>query len=179
MKQKYTSKRTSVNVTKIPALFKKVDWDLHKSNRIDWINFDYGCGKSCGVVTNFLGGKGLKNIPYDPFNLPHDMNQNALRRVEVLRGVDSVTCSNVLNVIMEDSIRTEVIKNIKTLLRINGVAYFTVYEGDKTGIIKVDDERDSVQLNRKAKTYLPEIRNIFGVDNVYISGSGLITAFNK
>lgn len=179
MKQKYTSKRTSVNVTRVPVLFNKVDWNAHACRRNDWINFDYGCGKSFGIVNTFLKRKGIKNISYDPYNLSHETNIHALRAVDGLHGVDSVTCSNVLNVVMEDSIRTEIIGHIKSLLVDYGVAYFTVYEGNKTGVIKIDVKRDSVQLNRKAKTYVQEIRNVFGIDNVYISKNGLITAIKR
>ncbi len=44
-------------------------------------------------------------------------------------GADTVTCSNVLNVIKEPEVRLNVLKNIKKLVKPNGIVYITVYEG--------------------------------------------------
>ena len=41
MKQEFTSKNTSINTKKLPAIYNKIDWEKCRGK----IVFDYGCGK--------------------------------------------------------------------------------------------------------------------------------------
>ena len=55
-------------------------------------------------------------------------NEKVLRAVKRNGGADTVTCSNVLNVIKEHDIRMRVLRNIRDLMKPSGTAYITVYE---------------------------------------------------
>ena len=52
-----------------------------------------------------------------------------------------------------------IIKQCYELISKGGVAYFQVYEGNKTGI--GSRTRDGYQTNMKKSDYLPEIEKIF------------------
>lgn len=142
--QKYTSADTSINKDR-PAIYRLI------SDRIkaDDLVIDYGCGKyfdDYELPDNYFG--------YDPFNRD---NKELLNRK-----YDVALCSNVLNVIMEEEIRDEL---LHTLKEIADKVYITVYEGDGEGIGR-QTKKDCFQLNRKRKAYLPELVRVFGKDNV-------------
>lgn len=164
--QEFTSAGTSINSSKLPAIFGLVEF------LPDTINLDYGGGRFDNA-TAFLAEKGVTNLVFDPYNRPYDHNKRVLSEVRENGGADTVTCSNVLNVIKERENRLEVIRNIKQLLKLDGVAYFTVYEGDKSG-----NESPTVkgyQLNQSTDKYIEDISSIF--TNVQRKGK-LITATN-
>ena len=41
-----TSKNTSINTSKLPAIYKKIDWEQFRGQRV----FDYGCGKMSVII---------------------------------------------------------------------------------------------------------------------------------
>lgn len=162
--QRYSSACTSVNSCKVPAIFKKIDF---KSNTI---NLDYGGGKY-ETATEYLATKGVKNYVYDIYNRTLQHNA-AVIKATVPNKADTVTCANVLNVIMEAAIRDEVVSNCKKALKPKGTAYFYIYEGDRTGFLKVNENRNSCQLNAKAEAYMPLIKKYFS--NVVRKGQLII-----
>lgn len=143
-KQKYSSKDTSINKG-LPAIYRLVGKKIKETDRV----IDYGCGKyfdEYHLPGNFSG--------YDPYN----RNKEELLNTTY----DVALCSNVLNVIMEDSIRRDLLMKLKTLAE---KIFITVYEGDKSGVGCVSKD-DCYQLNRKKRDYLPELVEVFGDGNV-------------
>ena len=150
--QEYTSANTSINSTKLPAIFSMVRFEP------ETINLDYGGGKFDNA-TAALEGKGVTNLVYDPYNRSSGHNKDVIDTIRKNGGADTATCSNVLNVIKEPAARTLVIKNIYKLLKPNGVAYFTVYEG--TGKGDEGPTKAGYQLNKKTADYVEEISSVF------------------
>lgn len=153
LKQEYTSANTCVNSKKIPALFNKVTFEPNT------VNLDFGGGKYDNA-TNWLKTKKVNNLVYDLYNRPFEENEKVLKYVEK-NGVDTVTCSNVLNVIAEKEVRENVVMQCRQALKTGGKAYFYIYEGNKTGIMKADKKRNTCQLNCKAECYMPLIQKYF------------------
>ena len=122
------------------------------------INLDYGGGKFDNATTA-LEGKGVTNLVYDPYNRSSGHNKDVIDTVRKNGGADTVTCSNVLNVIKEPEARKAVIKNIYSLLKNSGTAYFTVYEG--TGKGNEGPTKSGYQLNKKTGDYVEEISSVF------------------
>lgn len=152
--QKYKSACTSVNAKcKVPRLAKVLPEWLEGASTV----LDYGGGKY-DTATDYLWGFRIMNHIYDPFN--RDQYENI--RAMVREGYDAAMLSNVLNVIMEPEIRMEAIVRVWEHLKVGGILFVNVYEGDKSGILKVNEKRNSCQLNRRLKEYLPEIRIVFG-----------------
>lgn len=162
--QKYTSANTSINSTKLPAIFKLV-----KFNAGD-VNLDFGGGKFDNVAEE-LAKSDVVNLVYDPYNRSAAHNSNVLKQLRSNGGADSVTCSNVLNVIAEEPARIAAVRNCYNLLKPGHYAYFTVYEGDRSGEGK--ETKSGYQLNRITRSYVNEIQQVF--DNVSVRGK-LITA---
>ena len=147
--QRYTSAGTSINKNKLPAVFNKVVFNKGSSV------LDYGCGRYIDHIRAKVTEQGCKYYPYDPYNLP----SSKLPEGEVTYGV----CSNVLNVIAEDNIMEDI---IKTVCEKSEIAYFTVYEGDKTGVGKATG-KDSYQRNAKTIWYV-ELMQKMGYSNVMV-----------
>ncbi len=150
--QEYTSANTSINSAKLPAIFSIVNF------KPETINLDYGGGKFDNA-TAALEGKGVTNLIYDPYNRSSGHNKDVIDTVRKNGGADTVTCSNVLNVIKEPEARKAVIKNIYSLLKNSGTAYFTVYEG--TGKGNEGPTKSGYQLNKKTSDYVEEISAVF------------------
>ena len=150
--QEYTSANTSINSAKLPAIFSMVNF------KPETINLDYGGGKFDNATTA-LEGKGVTNLVYDPYNRSSGHNKDVIDTVRKNGGADTVTCSNVLNVIKEPEARKAVIKNIYSLLKNSGTAYFTVYEG--TGKGNEGPTKSGYQLNKKTGDYVEEISSVF------------------
>ena len=143
IKQKYTSKNTSINSKKLPRIYGLVHVDSNETV------IDYGCGKffdSYNLGPNFSG--------YDPFNRNHP---------ELLtKKYDKAFCSNVLNVVAEREVRHEILKNLSQLA---GKVYITIYEGNRTNI-ESPTMKDCFQLNWTRDKYIPELIDIFGSSHV-------------
>lgn len=150
--QKYTSAKTSINSSKLPAIFKLVSF------KAGTINLDFGGGKFDNAAEE-LAKQDVTNLVYDPYNRSSEHNQNVLKQIRDNGGADSVTCSNVLNVIAEPEARQTVIKNIYNLAKSGAPVYFTVYEG--TGSGEGGETKSGYQLNKKTADYLKEIQTIF------------------
>ena len=136
----------------MPAIFGMVDF------KPDTLNLDYGGGKFDNAV-EALAEKGVTSVVYDPYNRTAEHNANVLKQVRANGGADTVTCSNVLNVIKEEEVRLSVLRNMKSLVKASGIVYITVYEGNGSDIGK--ETTSGYQLNRKTASYLEEVSRVF------------------
>lgn len=162
--QEYSSANTSINSSKLPLLFKLVKFKNGS------LNLDYGGGKFDNVAEYLKKEYNVTNLVYDPYNRTQEHNKNVLNKVRKNGGADTVTCSNVLNVIKEENARLAVIKNCKNYLKAGGTVYFTVYEG--TGNNDSKPTKAGYQLNRKTEDYVDEIKKVFS--NVIRKGKLII-----
>lgn len=150
--QEFTSENTSINSSKLPAIFKMISLEPGT------INIDYGGGRFDNVA-DYLTQFDVINLVYDPYNRTKEHNSEVIRTVRKAGGADTATCSNVLNVIKEPEVRQNVLQNIKKLVKPNGTVYITVYEG--SGKNNEGPTKSGYQLNRKTEGYLDEIKQVF------------------
>ena len=162
-KQDKTSAATSINSSKLPAVFSRVQF------KRGTVNLDIGGGKFDNA-TEFLATQGVKNYIYDPYNRSEAHNRAAARATENGQS-DTVTISNVLNVIDTLEGRQQVLANAVDALKPDGTAYITVYEGNGSGEARTTGA-DQFQLNRKLRDYLPEVRQFF--DDVTVKNGVII-----
>ena len=163
--QEFSSAATSINGSKLPAIFKLVDFHTNT------LNLDYGGGKFDNA-TEYLKTLGVTNLIYDKFNRTAQHNQEVIRTVRENDGADTCTLSNVLNVIKEESIRHEILVNIHKLLKSDGILYITVFEGQPGQ--KEGPTKSGYQLARKTSEYIDEVANVFGEDNVTRRGKLIV-----
>ena len=158
--QTITSAATSLH--QIPALHKSKavkEWieSLHPANRIA---VDIGCGKWPQDISTFMRKTyDCAYFPFDPYNMPHDTN--AMTKDFIFRsGFQIALCANVLNVIDDTDAMRETIElcAVATYQR-NGKAFFSIYEGDGSGIGKIT--RAGYQRNMKTKEYIPILKDYF------------------
>lgn len=151
--QQYSSAATSINSSKLPALFSMVDFKEGS------INLDYGGGRFDNVAEYLKDKYGATNLVYDKYNRSAQHNKEVLEQVHKTGGADTVTLSNVLNVIAEASERLAVLRNCKRFLKSGGTCYITVYEGSGKG--EGAPTKSGYQLNSKTKDYEDEIKKVF------------------
>lgn len=150
--QEYDSAATSINSTKLPAIYKLVNFQPGK------LYLDFGGGKfDSGIY--YVKDLGATLLVYDPYNRSDEHNKEVLRILRENGGADATLNSNVLNVIKEPEARLGVLKNIKKLTKPGGDVYFTVYEG--TGRGNEGPTKAGYQLNRKTADYLEEVQSVF------------------
>lgn len=136
--QTYSSANTSINSTKLPVLYSKIDF-FHFDSVLD-----YGCGKF-NNGKDFCESIGIQWFGYDPYNRTEEENREACTSL-----FDAILCSNVLNVIDSE----EVIQSIVDAIVGTEVAFFvTVYEGNGSGVGS-PTKADCYQRNEKTKDYL-------------------------
>lgn len=152
-KQDKTSANTSINKNKLPVLYGKVAFEPNT------VNLDIGGGRFDNV-TDYLSGFGVSNHIYDPYNRSAEHNSRVARLTEEGRS-DTVTISNVLNVIDSIEGRNQVLENAVDAVNPNGTVYISVYEGDGSGVSKTTG-KDQFQLNRKTADYVSEVSKYFG-----------------
>lgn len=104
-----------------PKIFAKGD------NVLDWGGGKYDLGKE------YMAGYGINVSVYDPFNRSAAHNNAVLRKFKTKRP-DVIVCSNVLNVIAEDHVIRDLIKNIRKYTGPNTLVIFSVYEGNRSSI---------------------------------------------
>lgn len=150
--QEFTSENTSINSTKLPAVFNMVNFEPGT------VNLDYGGGRFDNVA-DYLTRFDVINLVYDPFNRSAEHNNEVKRLIREHGGADTATCSNVLNVIKEEDVRINVLENIKRSLRSGGTLYITVYEGVKGK--GAGPTKSGYQLNRTTQEYMDEIQSVF------------------
>lgn len=150
--QEFTSENTSINSKRLPAIFRMVNFESNT------VNLDYGGGKFDNVA-EYLAPLDVINLVFDPYNRTSQHNREVVDMLKKIGGADTATCSNVLNVIKESSARYNLLNNISNLVKPNGKIYFTVYEGDGSGI--GTETKSGYQLNQKTAEYLAEIQKVF------------------
>ena len=161
--QKISSAATSINSSKLPAIFRMVKFQP------DTMNLDYGGGRFDNAAEE-LAKMNVTNLVYDPYNRSSEHNSEVLKQVRTNGGADTVTISNVLNVIAEPEARQTVLRNAKKLVKPGGKVYITVYEGNKSG--SGAETKAGYQLNKDTKDYVDEISQVF--DNVTRKGKLII-----
>lgn len=153
MAQTFTSSATSINSTKLPAVFRKAPL------RADYV-LDYGCGRYTDHIRSALAGKVY--LPYDPYNQPDGVNvrtMDAVCRASMEGEQIDVVCSNVLNVIDDDDTVRFIADQVERIVeRTRGTAYVTVYEGNRSGIGR-QTGADQYQRNEPLRAYLRFFRN--------------------
>lgn len=147
-KQQHSSARTSVNM--VPALFKQAPVFGKR-------NLDIGGGKYDTASKWLQDRHGCKNFVYDPYNRSAAHNKKVLKQSD--KGVDTITISNVLNVIKEWRYRREVLDLAAGRCGANTQVYITVYEGDRSG--QGRETSCGYQLNRKTQDYVKEVARFF------------------
>jgi len=164
-KQAITSAGTSINI--IPSVHKRAAFEPGT------VNADIG-GGAYDRATKFLAReKGVINIVWDPFTRSPKHNQKAAAAIKGGKA-QTATVANVLNVIRNKADRAKTIRRAADAVGEDGVAYFQVYEGDRSGVGKVTPK--GWQENRKLETYVSEIKRFF---KVVIRKHGYIEARQK
>lgn len=147
--QSITSKNTSVNTTKFPAIYSLINWPELRSaysGISQPVVFDYGCGRKTGHIENFIRHMGFQYKGYDPYWKTKEENERALNS-----DIDIIICSNVLNVIKEKEVINEIHDWIRE--KTGGMYFIKVYEGNKSCIGEVS-KKDCFQRNEPTENYI-------------------------
>jgi len=165
--QRFTSAKTDLK--QIPAVFKLMKKHLSNpalyfaTNR-ECLDFGGGAGEK---LTDAFAEIGVRNFVLDPFNRSEEHNK-LVRRLLTVQPASFAICANVLNVIKEPKIRMEALREIAALTDPLGKVYISVHEGNKTSRGK-RTKSDSWQANRPLKSYVREIKQVFG-EGFYLPG---------
>lgn len=139
--QSYSSKNTSVNSKKLPAVYNKIKWRSFSGQTV----LDIGAGKYTQHIKDFLSYWGIHYVPFDPYNCSAEDNLYAS-----CVHPDVVICSNVFNVIKEK----EVIYDLYSMIASFNVPFFiTIYEGDKSWVGR-ETKKDCYQRNETIDAYI-------------------------
>lgn len=150
------SAKTSVNKNKVPRLYSAVEstYGWKKGS----INLDIGAGKYADITTTpFLKERGVINLAYDPYNLSRDHNKIVLRLASYNK-VDTVSLSNVLNVIDNIPEKIEALKLAYDSLLVGGSLYVCCYNSQRSGVTAIGTFQDGMPLSY----YVPYIKEVFG-----------------
>ena len=148
MEQKYSSANTSINSSKLPAVYNK--YQFNNGDRV----LDYGCGKYTDHIKERMDELGCEWFGYDKYNQPTEVNEETKKQMK--KKFDIGICSNVLNVI--DSMETieDIIHEIKDCCN---TAVFYIYEGNQSGNGSVTKD-DCWQRNEKTDSYAELMRDM-------------------
>ena len=150
--QEFTSKNTSINKNKLPAVYRLIT--IPEGS----VGIDFGGGK-WNTAIEHIRDLGATLCVYDPYNRSRAYNKETLKTLRANGGADWAVTSNVLNVIKEPSARKAVLENISKITKSGAPIYITVYEG--RGDAKAGQTKSGYQLNRKTKDYIEEIQEVF------------------
>ena len=149
-----------------------MDLPLEKATR----NLDVG-GGAHESNTSYLATRGVTNYVYDPYARSDSHNQKILQIVQS-SPVDSVTSMSILNVIDDNAARLAHINLCKKSLKPGGKAYFKVWAGNGSG--KGEYILGGYQSNRDAKSYIQDVRQVFGERQVtYDENLMVLVAVNQ
>lgn len=157
--QTYTSKNTSVNITKVPAIYNRINWDKIRKTfpqKNKFSVFDFGCGREWKHIAKYMREKGWAWFGFDPywenftsdFNVFDTMLKSNLREPEHLC---VILTSNVLNVIDDMGMIGRIQQYCSQ--DPNLIYFHKIYRGDKSGIPKVT-KVDCFQWNKPAEFYI-------------------------
>jgi len=155
MEQTYTSASTSINSTKLPAVYRKAKLTAP-------FVLDYGCGKYIDHIKTALHKHGRHLFPYDPYNQPERTNEKTMESLRIACDYGlmmDIICSNVLNVIDDDRTVLFIAETIENIVnKTGGTAYITVYEGNRSSVGRRTGS-DQYQRNEPLRNYLHFFRN--------------------
>lgn len=161
--QVITSKNTSINSSKLPAVYNKINWE---ELWVEWVTqngglnpigiiLDYGCGRYTQHIQDFVNSKGFYYLGYDPYwnNIDFANELDQLSKING-GGLAAVICSNVLNVIPWWT----GVKRVSSLVHYFGYLanhryFITIYSGDNSRQGK-KTKKDCWQWNRPTQSYL-------------------------
>lgn len=150
--QEFKSAKTSINSKRLPAIYNKLNWSKLRRDSVAIppvilpVVLDIGAGKHITHIEKFVESQGFAYAPYDPYNLPKDINRVSLRLKPA-----AVICSNVFNVIKEKTIH----HILHDFIRDKDCPFFiTVYEGDKSFVGHPTMNNQSYQRNETIDSYL-------------------------
>lgn len=153
MRQEYSSADTSLNqVSRAYTVYQsKVGF-----KRGSYI-LDYGGGRF-DTAKDFMEQYGCTVRIFDPFNRTKEHNRSVLEysRKHV---PDYIINANVLNVIKENEIVDDVVRNISRLAGKDTLCIFCVYEGNGTG--HGTRTTKGWQRNQRTASYVPVIQRYF------------------
>lgn len=154
--QEFTSKTTSINVTRPPKIIGQINtlFGWKPGTR----NLDLGGGRY-DSGTNILADLGVQNLIYDPFNRDKEHNSVVLDSI-INSPVDTVTCSNVLNVIKEPEAKSQIVRQAYHSLKPRGKLYINVYPGKGHGISSPTG-KDRWQDHKKIEHYEGLLLSVF------------------
>jgi len=155
-KQKYSSANTSINSGRLPRLFTVVKKHLGWTK--DTMNFDIGSGKYLSTIHEFFTKHKILPFFYDPFTLEWAVNTREI--TSAYGRVDTVTISNVLNVIAEKKNRIRVLQQAKAIMKSDGTVYISVYPKEGCGVGE-ETKPDCWQSNKKLSEYEKEVGSVF------------------
>lgn len=151
MTQKYTSKDTSIKT--LNRVYKDIRGRYSPGTTI----LDYGCGKY-DLNQIYAQQSKYEWYGYDPYNRTEIENKEAMERFRK-ESPDVIICSNVLNVIAEDEVIEDIIIKISELADSQTDIFFTIFEGDKSGISGATSK--GYQRNAKTRDYLKMLTPYF------------------
>lgn len=160
LEQEITSAVTSINATKLPALFKKVKWLSGTRNA------DIGAGRFTNV-SEFLSKEGVENFRFDPFNMLMEENLATIKHIHGGQ-CHTATVTNTLNVIQCPIARSTIILRAHDALKPGGTLFVQIHEGDKSGLGRISQKAKdgrplAWQENRRTRDYLREIESLFNM----------------
>ena len=162
-----TSKTTVRN--QMPAVYNtvlvKFGWEYGS------INLDMGSGPYGRLSKRLNEVHSITTYEYDPLWFDKDHNDKALNSVLRKGGADTITLSNVLNVIPKKSDRKELMHLACLATKSTTRIYVHIYEGK--GDNKCRKTKFGHQMNRKTYNYIREIRDM-GFEKVVQYGQNLI-----
>lgn len=164
--QTYTSAATSINSTKLPAIYGKLTDSAYL-----WASsyLDFGCGRYTQHIADHVATRAYEVAQksrehhdhmgiwhgYDAYNQTAEENNVELEafRSESECYDQMVICSNVLNVIDSEEVIAWIAARLMTWADTGAAIMVTVYEGDKSGIGR-ETKTDCYQRNEKIAEYL-------------------------
>lgn len=171
-----TSRNTSVNKDKIPAIYSKlVSQGVYGTNI-----FDVGCGRWTNHIKKFAKENALCKYWYgfDPYNQTRKHNEKVTSiawNEKLLQCNPNVfISSNVLNVINTRARQREYLASIFRMMNDFDECYITVYEGDKSGVGKVT-KKDCWQENRQLLDYLETVNDAYRDTHIHEYEVGLLS----
>lgn len=158
-KQTYSSANTSINSKKLPAIYNHINFEKIKADYDceHYIVFDWGCGRYTDHIQKFVASKGFGYWGYDPnWSVSASIEKEIANEVIANLGGYKNTClificSNVLNVI-DSKDEIDAIKNYCYISSRDYLAFFSVYEGNRSGKGKVT-KADCYQRNEVVSDY--------------------------
>jgi hypothetical protein len=139
-------------IKQVPALFKKIEWQRGTTN------LDIGGGKY-DLGTEYLSEQGVTNLVFDCYNRSAE-HQSCILEWLRQNQADTITMSNVLNVIYSEIERFKLLQFAYKSLKADGKCYISVYEGDCSGIGKCT-RINTWQENRRLTSYMNEVQEVF------------------